>query len=112
MEWVFKMRGDEKVRNPMGEEFFNSPELLSESTSLVRESIQNSLDARVDKDESVRVRFKIGRISNSDQIDRNFNSLEPHTLEVLGANWGKITQECRFLCMRISIPEVFGVTVA
>jgi hypothetical protein len=97
MEWIFKPRGDEKVRNPMGEEFFNSPELLSESTSLVRESIQNSLDAQVDKDESVRVRFKIGRISNSDQIERNFNSLEAHTLEVLGANWGTITQECRFL---------------
>lgn len=53
--WTFrkKMPG-EKSRNPMQDEFFASN---SETGALVRESIQNSLDACLDKAEPVRVRF-------------------------------------------------------
>ena len=60
MNWVFRERGNEKHRDPLGAEFFNNEELLSDASSLVREAIQNSLDAKASPDEPVRVRFQIG----------------------------------------------------
>lgn len=68
-----------KNRNPVQDEFFNSSEALTEVSSLVRESIQNSLDAQ-DKSGStnrVKVRFKMG-IANRDIARGYFEGLEPH----------------------------------
>lgn len=97
MQWTFKPRGDQKVRNPLGEEFFNSPDLLTDTSSLVREAIQNSLDAKVDNDEPVRVRFKIGKIADPGLEEEFFKGLEIHTREVLGDQRGRISSNCRFL---------------
>ena len=95
--WIFKPRGDQKVRNPLGDEFFNSPDLLTDTSSLVREAIQNSLDARVDMEQPVRVRFKLGAISDPGLKQDFFADLEVHTKSVLGASRGKISNDCRFL---------------
>src|SRR6266571_5018076 len=54
-EWSFsKMRRDEMNIDPVLKEFFRSAELAE---NLVRESIQNSLDARGEDQDHVRVRF-------------------------------------------------------
>ncbi len=53
--WTFRKKSPaEKSRNPMQDEFFASN---SEAGALVRESIQNSLDARLDKKHPVKIRF-------------------------------------------------------
>lgn len=68
-----------KNRNPVQDEFFNSSEALTEVSSLVRESIQNSLDAQ-DKSSNtnrVRVRFKLGE-ANRDVAIAYFEGLDPH----------------------------------
>ncbi len=55
--WIFRKKSPaEKSRNPMQDEFFASN---SEAGALVREAIQNSLDARLDENHPVRVRFLI-----------------------------------------------------
>lgn len=97
MDWIFRERGEEKHRDPLGAEFFNNEELLSDASSLVREAIQNSLDAKAHPDEPVRVRFQIGIQRDPTLIDRIFSGLEPHTEEVFGSDRGKIRQNCRYL---------------
>lgn len=97
MGWIFKPRGDQKVRNPLGDEFFNSPDLLTDTSSLVREAIQNSLDARVDREQPVSVRFKLGAISDPKLEKDFFADLEVHTKAVLGISRGTISSECRYL---------------
>tara|TARA_B110000503_G_C7168503_1_gene423108 strand:+ start:337 stop:2265 length:1929 start_codon:yes stop_codon:yes gene_type:complete len=97
VNWIFRERGEEKHRDPLGAEFFNNEELLSDASSLVREAIQNSLDAKADPDEPVRVRFRIGVQRDPTLIDRIFSGLEPHTEEVFGSDRGKIRQQCRYL---------------
>ena len=99
MEWKFQPRypGAGKNRNPLGDEFFTDPDLLTDASSLVREAIQNSLDAQDDPDSILRVRFKIGS-RQFDSVDSSiFAGLEPHTIATLGAAGGKIEKQCRYL---------------
>jgi len=63
--WTFRKKSPaEKSRNPMHDEFFASN---SEAGALVREAIQNSLDARLDEKHPVRVRFLIA--NDTKQLD-------------------------------------------
>lgn len=66
-KWVFRqLRRGDKDRQPTQGEFFSSDSIDSLSKALVRESIQNSLDASPkDIPGRVRVRFHIGSVSAS-----------------------------------------------
>ena len=78
--WKFReVPSGTKNRNPVQDEFFNSSEALTEVSSLVRESIQNSLDAhkRVDDEEPVRVKFRLDSLDPS-LINAYFDALDPH----------------------------------
>lgn len=66
-------REDENV----GEEFFNDVDTLDEISSLVRESIQNSIDARRNNKEPVIVRFTIGS-SNPENNSKYFKEIISH----------------------------------
>lgn len=72
-EWIFRKKSKaEKSRNPMQDEFFASN---TEAASLVREAIQNSLDARLDHSQPVKVRFYIGADSKEmNRVGTWFNS--------------------------------------
>lgn len=74
MEWKFKQHepGDPE-REPHEEEFFRSYTELAEA--VVREFIQNSLDAR--RDSRTKVFFKLGKIKR-DKVKQYFDSLIPH----------------------------------
>lgn len=97
MSWIFKEKkpGDAKARNPVSDEFFTDPELLTDASSLVREAIQNSLDAQIDKEQPVQIRFKVGEkvLGNEDY----FVGLEKHTIRTLGSTQGKVSKVCRYL---------------
>lgn len=99
MRWKFQPRhpGGGKNRNPLGDEFFTDAELLTDASSLVREAIQNSLDAQEDPEKTLRVRFKIGSKNFESTQASPFSGLEPHTLSTLGESAGKISLECRYL---------------
>jgi len=57
--WFFrKKERAEKSRNPMSDEFFSSN---SEARALVREAIQNSLDASISTDKPTKVRFYLAK---------------------------------------------------
>ena len=77
--WTFKeVPSGIKNRNPVQDEFFNSSEALTEISSLVRESIQNSLDAYDKASQSpVKLRFTISS-SDSKLISKYFNGLQQH----------------------------------
>lgn len=62
-QWHFDKHGGRDVgpNNPMQENFKKTP-----YASLIRESIQNSLDARSDASRPVKVEFKIGRIQRKE----------------------------------------------
>ena len=99
MEWKFlaKHPGMGKARNPLGDEFFTDAELLTDASSLVREAIQNSLDAKADEEEVLLVRFKIGQRKFEQSQPKPFIGLEAHTVASLGPDSGLIDSECRYL---------------
>ncbi|MFW6030922.1 MAG: hypothetical protein ACOCRO_11815, partial [Halanaerobiales bacterium] len=75
--WQFReIRPGEPVRDPHEAEFFNTGN-LDPANSLVRESIQNSLDASIDKLKPVKVRFTI---TNKDMSEEKhfFRELVSH----------------------------------
>jgi len=65
----------EPERDPREAEFFNTGD-LDAATALVRESIQNSLDARLHGDKPIKVRFSFKQVQNPD--DLFFNELTDH----------------------------------
>jgi len=78
--WHFRtMDAGEVHVDPVHDEFFKAQDLAD---ALVRESIQNSLDARVPRSRSaVRVRFRFAtgdRALHPDAAREYFNGLEPH----------------------------------
>ena len=99
MSWIFKQKrpGDTKARNPVSDEFFTDPELLTDASSLVREAIQNSLDAADDLESPVRIRFKVGERANAPSDSNYFAGLEKHTQKTLGEELGTIPESCRYL---------------
>lgn len=106
MNWTFDPKtAGEKSRNPMGEEFFADTQLLNDVNSLVRESIQNSLDAKSDDAQEVLVRFSIGSLAAS--VARPwFSSAESHLEAGLpGFSSDLLYKPCRYLLV-----EDFGTT--
>lgn len=77
-EWqIVPVAKNERENEQIGDEFFNDGQVLSEISSLVRESIQNSIDARMVKNSPVRMRFCVG--SQGGKVNEEyFSSLYPH----------------------------------
>ncbi|MCS7258845.1 MAG: hypothetical protein NZ601_05745 [candidate division WOR-3 bacterium] len=75
MKWAFKKleRGDPE-RDPHEAEFFH---LTNLSEVLVREIVQNSLDARISNDDIVKVIFTLGEV-REEEISDFLKGLEPH----------------------------------
>ena len=77
------MDADEMQVDPVHDEFFKAQDLAD---ALVRESIQNSLDARLPRSRSpVRVRFRFGvgaEALPSEGVRQYFDGLEPHLTAV------------------------------
>lgn len=96
MNWTFKPHGTEKMRNPLADEFFTDPELSSNATALIREAVQNSLDARKDSDSPVSIRIKVGKISDKSQVSEYFEGLEKHTSVALGSS-GQLPNSFNYL---------------
>ena len=97
--WSFKERiAGSKNRNPIQDEFFNSSEALTEISSLVRESIQNSLDAKIENSiEPVLLKFSISEISKNVANDY-FHNLSDHLINsILGSKSLLETEKCRTL---------------
>lgn len=75
--WKFrKLTGGELERHPHEAEFFNVGD-IDKATSLVREVIQNSLDAKLPAEDNVRVRFTFGK-HNKKGNDNHYSNLIPH----------------------------------
>ncbi len=71
-EWRFeRKRFSQKSRQPMQASFFTTSSIDDDTHALVRESIQNSLDARAG-DGPVRVRFSIGTLSAISGVLSNY----------------------------------------
>src|SRR5579872_5747823 len=85
-EWKFRIPQESEVnQDPIEGEFFTTQDVGDFSDALVRESIQNSLDAKLDKnntDRSVTVRFYFSGNSNAKDIRLTehayFKGLYPH----------------------------------
>jgi hypothetical protein len=95
-----------KNRNPVQDEFFNSSEALTEISSLVRESIQNSLDAHnPGNDAPVLLKFTLGS-ANKSITNKYFKELQPHLDRgIPGGNASVAEDECDYL-----IVEDFNTT--
>lgn len=97
--WNFKERiAGSKNRNPIQDEFFNSSEALTEISSLVRESIQNSLDAKNEKSvEPVLIKFSISEISRK-TAGEYFHDLNDHLISSIpGSKSFLESEKCRTL---------------
>jgi hypothetical protein len=87
-EWKFRIMGKDEInQDPFQSAFFTTQEAGGLSDVLVRESIQNSLDAKIDKHNPkgfVSVRFCFSRKSNEKNIYLNnhivFKNIYPHIL--------------------------------
>lgn len=108
--WYFKPKQpDDTIREPIQGEFFATEAIANSAEALVREAIQNSLDARV-SDAPARVRFYLSGATGavSSKSIRDFTlELVPH-LQAEGnglQNKPAESESCRFL-----VVEDFGTT--
>ena len=97
--WEFAKKGNQRERNPVQDEFFNAPDTLTDVSALVRESIQNSLDARLDDSKPVRVVFTLGHKESGSGHNRYFDGLQGHLDAVFGedksVNLGSLQEQSR-----------------
>jgi len=98
--WRFdKIRPGTKQRNPVQDEFFNSSEALTEISSLVRESVQNSLDAQMSNiKEPVKLIFTVGDLNNRTILKKYFVNLAQHVNEIIPNGLTESSEsKCHFL---------------
>ncbi len=84
--------------DPTQEEFFSHADIVSEVASLVRESIQNSLDERLDESLPVRMVFTLGE-QNEQNNTHYFSSLLPHINAVREIEAPILSKSARFLAI-------------
>lgn len=78
IEWKFReMSKGEMNADPIEGEFFSVDHLDSITDALVRETIQNSLDAGISGGQ-VTVRYHLGQADAENKINDYFSSLQPH----------------------------------
>ena len=103
--WWFRRRlRNEKVRDPVQGEFFTEDSIADPARALVREAVQNVLDARRGAD-PIRVRIRLGSIPEHRAVPY-LSGLRPHVEAVVpGASEAFNGEDCRFLVI-----EDFGTT--
>ncbi len=103
--WWFRRRlRNEKVRDPVQGEFFTEDSIADPARALVREAVQNVLDARRGED-PIRVRIRLGSIPEHHAAPY-LSGLRPHVEAVVpGATEAFDGEDCRFLVI-----EDFGTT--
>ena len=97
--WTFReVPSGMKNRNPVQDEFFNSSEALTEISSLVRESIQNSLDAHViENDLPILLKFTLGK-ANKAIVKKYFMGLQEHLdFGIPGGSFSLNEESCDYL---------------
>ena len=104
MKWHFsRKRPSDKTRDPVVGEFFSSDAIKDAGEALVREAIQNSLDARRDDASRVSVRVYVSGEQaslRSGPAQKWFQDIWPHYgAPGNGLRPGDVTQStsCRFL---------------
>lgn len=100
MPWKFSnTHKDAKSRQPVHEAFFDDADNLDDVSSLVRESIQNSIDARVDFDSPVRVSFRISELKpGAPGLAQQFAGLAAHMVATRQISVDdRLAQGCRYL---------------
>ena len=76
--WQETVKGlNDDEEHQQNEEFFNDTDVLSEISSLVREAIQNSIDACLDDSKPVKVRFTL-KNQTGNINEKYFKDLYPH----------------------------------
>jgi hypothetical protein len=97
IKWNFTEKMPNNRENePTQEEFFSNESLITEVSAIVRESIQNSLDERLDKSKPITVRFKLGKQDPS--LSRKyFSSLIEHADAVLPGGAPSIDEVQKYL---------------
>ena len=107
MSWTFaKQTPMAKHRDPIQGEFFSTESISSDADSVVRESIQNSLDAKFEGGSSiVRVEFSIVTISKS-KADPLFSDLWPH-VKACNPKAARLRDAKKVRCL---VVEDFGTT--
>lgn len=103
--WNFlKLTAGQLERSPHEAEFFNVGD-IDKATSIVREVIQNSLDAKLQNNQPVRVKFTFGTHEKSDN-DAYYSGLIPHAQHsgLLASSFSD-TKQIRYLTI-----EDFGTT--
>lgn len=82
MEWNFKEQAkDDKTRDPMQDAFFTIENIDHHTQALVRESIQNTLDEKIDGEDNVRIKIFISSENNHlspQTADKYFKQAFPH----------------------------------
>ncbi len=104
MKWHFsRKRPSDKTRDPIASEFFASDAIKDAGEALVREGIQNSLDARIDKGGVCRVRIYVAADQgpiDQQKYERWFRSGLTHYLaKKNGLKPGAVSpdQKCKYL---------------
>ena len=83
-QWQFTVvERNTDEEEPMGGEFFVNSESLTNVSLLVRESVQNSIDAVLDKSKPVKMRFHVGKIDKA-KHEKYIKTLVPHIDSALG----------------------------
>lgn len=97
MKWVFKaVSADDVEIDHSIDELFNNNEVDIQDT-LVRETIQNSLDARLEKSLPVEVRFSFRETIPGEFPDSLFTDIAPHLENKLGAALNPAEDEGKLL---------------
>ena len=104
-QWWFRERHpNEKLRDPIQGEFFTEDSISEPARALVRESVQNVLDARRGED-PLHVRFRVGEIP-AERAAGYLAGLQPHVGAVVPASVSAFeSDQCRYLVI-----EDFGTT--
>lgn len=106
MEWIFEAKApSEKARNPMGEDFFADSQLLTDVSALVREAVQNSLDAKDENSEFVTVKFRVGEVHAQESKPWFESALHHLNAGLPNFDPALLDSTCRYLAI-----EDFGTT--
>jgi hypothetical protein len=96
MNWYYRVKAkDEKVRDPIEGEFFSTEAIKSPADALVREAIQNALDARLkhadgQPEDVLRVRFFLATGTHAlpcHQVAHWFEGAWEHSPQAIPPYW-------------------------
>jgi hypothetical protein len=110
-DWRFTTHPEgAKRREPIVGEFFATESISNVVSALVREFVQNSMDAAMDPDGPVEVHFSIGQLHKGDQTDKYFHSFWDHYYACDDSSRNAALPDLRSAPCRYLVAEDFGTT--